>query len=731
MKLPINNNLIESHGGTAESVCGIGDMSIIFDILRNKLYSNIIESIAREISCNARDANRESNKKDIPIEIHFPNAFDENYKICDAGPGISPTRMNEIYRNYGNSTKRDSNEYTGAFGLGSKTPLAYTDQFTIKTTNQENDNTITRTYIFYIDKSRIGTISLVREENLNLPTGTEIIIPVEEKDYQAFIDGTLKSTQYWDVKPVFFGIEPLPQYSNSLGDLLAEGAGWSLYNTKKRNDWDRTKSESLAIIDGIQYKLNENFIDVADRWILSCNVHLYFDIGQLTLSASRETLQYDDNTKKLINQRIKALQKELSEQVIDIIDKKETYLEAVEFYTFITNTFYKVINKPLTWRGNKIIGEDIRIIHDVLDKMNCKIIGYFKNKSSYSRNSIKSISDGFIRIRKNQEYYFNDIDPEHIYRKKHIKALESNCNITVINYIKGKSYDDFVADLKIAHTNYFAVPNAYRHNDVDNSFIFDIIKPKLLSSVIEDKPIPGPKLLKVKVIKNEKISCYKLNNKVNIFSMRDFFIPANIDKVEEGYYIKTNFKNGHAFIKYKNTEWKFGQYELKELLKLIGDQNIYSIKENEIIKCTKLKSLSEIIEEKFNKLTTNEYYKSLAIQGLLFGYNSGYYGLFSHLNNLRSLIPYKNKIKSKNIIKYLDLIENTNNDISCDFILKLGEYLNKKSKINLYEKDIEKLFNDIKSRYKLLNCLYNVTDYNDVIEYINIIDNIQNQTDQK
>lgn len=358
MKLPENNIYIEKSSNFAERKCTIGNLSIVFDILRNKLYSNIIESIAREISCNARDANREVGNGEVPIEIHFPNAFESNYKICDRGPGISPSRMDDVYSNYGNSTKRDSNEFTGAFGLGSKSPLAYTNQFTIRTTSVENEISTTRTYIFYIDETNEGRIPLVSEENLNLPSGTEIIIPVKDSDIQAFIDGTLKSTQYWSVKPLFFGLNPIPEYPSVVGELIAESGCWKIYNKKgyNNNSYNPAKAESLAIIDGIQYKINESFVDYEDRWLLTCNVHMYFDIGQLTLSASRETLQYDDNTKKLINGRIKLVQKELSEQIIDLMDKKDDYKGAVEFYNFMNLYFHKALNKQnLTWRGKKLL----------------------------------------------------------------------------------------------------------------------------------------------------------------------------------------------------------------------------------------------------------------------------------------------------------------------------------------------------------------------------------------
>lgn len=119
--------------------------SVIFDILRSKMYSNKIGAVAREIASNSRDANREA-KTDKNIEIEFTNdnflstIGDTSIIFRDYGIGISPDRMETIFLKYAASTKRDSDLQTGGFGIGSKTPFCYTDSFVIKTINEGVDN---------------------------------------------------------------------------------------------------------------------------------------------------------------------------------------------------------------------------------------------------------------------------------------------------------------------------------------------------------------------------------------------------------------------------------------------------------------------------------------------------------------------------------------------------------------------------------------------------------------
>jgi len=129
----------------------------IFDLLRSKIYSDPIGSICREVTCNARDSMREAGKANIPIEITLPTYLSPMLHIKDNGVGISPDRMENIFVKYASSTKRNDNTQTGAFGIGAKTPFAYSDTFSIVT----NFNSIKYTYSAFIDETKVGKIALI------------------------------------------------------------------------------------------------------------------------------------------------------------------------------------------------------------------------------------------------------------------------------------------------------------------------------------------------------------------------------------------------------------------------------------------------------------------------------------------------------------------------------------------------------------------------------------------
>ena len=139
MKLDIPTVQVERSADFEEEFFGVADMAMILSILRKYMYSEPISTIIQEVSSNARDANREVEKRDTPIKITLPNVINNfTLKIEDDGPGVTPQRMTGVFLKYGASTKREDNKQTGGFGFGAKTPFAYGDSFTIITITLEH-----------------------------------------------------------------------------------------------------------------------------------------------------------------------------------------------------------------------------------------------------------------------------------------------------------------------------------------------------------------------------------------------------------------------------------------------------------------------------------------------------------------------------------------------------------------------------------------------------------------
>ena len=201
MQLNIENVEICRSSTMQEQSFGVGNLAVILSILRSKLYSNPVNAMIQEIISNARDAHREAGTPDKAIEIKFPCDVDPYFYIKDFGLGITPDRISKVFILYGESTKRGDNKQTGGFGIGAKSPFAYSDSFTIETITNELGYNMLRSYTAYIDESQIGKLAMMNEERTDEPTGTKITVPVKEEDYTYFYTVACDICQWWSVIP--------------------------------------------------------------------------------------------------------------------------------------------------------------------------------------------------------------------------------------------------------------------------------------------------------------------------------------------------------------------------------------------------------------------------------------------------------------------------------------------------------------------------------------------------
>lgn len=120
-------------GGKKNINFGISDDPAFFEILSSALYKRPTLAMVRETICNAWDAHIEAGISHRPIVITLT---DEYLIIKDFGKGIPDALIGPIYGVYGASTKKNDGRQTGGFGLGCKSPFAYTDHFEVTSCHQ-------------------------------------------------------------------------------------------------------------------------------------------------------------------------------------------------------------------------------------------------------------------------------------------------------------------------------------------------------------------------------------------------------------------------------------------------------------------------------------------------------------------------------------------------------------------------------------------------------------------
>ena len=429
--MKINDFSSQSNAPTLgeEQFFSIQDQGMIFDILRNKMYSDPIMAICREITCNARDAHREVGKADVPIHIFLPNSGEPFFKVKDYGPGISPDRISNIYIKYTASTKRADNVQTGGFGLGAKTPFSYSDTFNILTTyNGKQYN-----YVCFIDDTKVGKIVLVSEEDTKDENGTEIIVPVQSKDFSYFVNCFERAVRHWDVKPIVKGNVVI---YNKVGNEILAGDNWKISSTFDQNYGYKTIK---LIIDGIEYPLDMSSIrDTSNKFSiingLKGNLYLYFNVGELSLSANREQIYFDANTKKKLEERFSLISKEIKETTQTKIDSCSNLKDAI---VFCRRSLLEALSDlsflgSLEWKGISILPSTKH------NFVGCTVYSFRKgNRYGYGDKTriSRSITQSIV-FEENTELYINDLkikDPV----VKHIKkAFEDNPNLNSLQLIE-------------------------------------------------------------------------------------------------------------------------------------------------------------------------------------------------------------------------------------------------------------------------------------------------------
>ena len=285
---------------------GIDERNInhIVTILSSNLYSHPMTSFLRETVSNAVDSHIEAGSNEPIILQHTAT----DISIRDYGTGISPERFNEIYLNIGSSTKRESNDYIGNFGIGRFSCLSVADIANI-TSFYEG-----KAYYYVMNKDVDQLhIDLLDVLPTTEPNGVEVKVPIEHWDCHtlrclAFIDNLYVESESDEYK-YRYDID----YFNKRKILT--------FKTFKAISWDLSwgGDDTEVLIGKIPYKVDYDTLwDYSDDWHRSWRECLrsicpQIEIGQVDITPNREGLLYSERTKKVLKEAYDACIQEVME----------------------------------------------------------------------------------------------------------------------------------------------------------------------------------------------------------------------------------------------------------------------------------------------------------------------------------------------------------------------------------------------------------------------------------
>jgi hypothetical protein len=300
----------------------------IMSVLTN-LYSDPEKAIIREYATNAWDAHIEAGIL-RPIEITTPSNLAPFLTIQDYGIGLDEDGIRRIYSKYGASTKRESNDFNGQLGMGCKSALAYTGQFTVIGIK----NGI-RTQVLVTKDEDGGSMTVVSEEPTDEGNGVTVQIPV--KPYNN-IDRKAKAFfRFWQPGTVLLnGADPTGLNSHKITDDL-------LMIPNEGQDW--------LVMGNVPYPVTFN------HGLNGYNVVAYVPIGDVAFAPSREALNYD---KKQTKETLHALEIKIKESIPGAVqrqvDEAKTAVEAMRAANIWREALGRIRMK-YTYRKSEIPGK--------------------------------------------------------------------------------------------------------------------------------------------------------------------------------------------------------------------------------------------------------------------------------------------------------------------------------------------------------------------------------------
>lgn len=223
---------------------GVSDDPMLMSMLSTGLYANPLRTMLQEIMFNAWDAHRMGNCQDRPIDVYLNDT--SGLIVRDYGPGIAPEDIHPIYCIYGNSTKRDDKGQTGGFGLGSKSPFAYNDSFSVTS--------------HYQGKKSMYVINRASEENNGGPGLTPIIQDVPTEESGLVVTVPIKSDR--DMQRAYNYIKDVLYLSGIMVNIHYEDREVEHIHseTVPAGQWVTSEDEQgiWAVYGGVRYKIEQD-----------------------------------------------------------------------------------------------------------------------------------------------------------------------------------------------------------------------------------------------------------------------------------------------------------------------------------------------------------------------------------------------------------------------------------------------------------------------------------------
>jgi hypothetical protein len=335
-----------------------------------EMYADTELACIREYSTNAYDSHTEAGQT-RPIEVTLPTPYLPVLTIRDYGVGLDEEGIRELYSQYGASSKRSDNSAQGMLGIGCKSALAYTDQFTVVgfKSGVKTQVLISR------DEDGAASQTIVSVEYGEYENGVEVTIPCKA-------DNTVASKahefyKFWPEGSVVIlkGNDP-PYEPRKVGTEFDIDDGYTEDGENIQHIWldDRTLltnevDEDLVVMGYVAYPLVDGMDPLFDkpaaastynprigRWeYKQFSAVCFVDIGEVNFAPSRESLMTTKRTKDRVAELRKHVAAKFDASIRAQIAGANTAKEAQELLTAGMSMGFDENGVPPQWQGRDVL----------------------------------------------------------------------------------------------------------------------------------------------------------------------------------------------------------------------------------------------------------------------------------------------------------------------------------------------------------------------------------------
>lgn len=349
-------------------------VNMVMDML-SKLYNDPMKAAIREYVSNAYDANVEAGSTK-PVELTLPCSENDGVLIVkDYGRGLDYMGIVSVFANFGTSTKRDSDNLIGGFGIGSKSGLAVSNAINVSSVCNGTLNE------FVLERTPEGIVTRFTRENepTEQDAGTTVTVNCSSSYYSGIkyiVTNFIPVIAGWSKHDVYVTNTSCNEFNTSDDDFFLNDKcnNYRIPDTWLEFDHGYITSKPFfthfknILVGNVAYKQgswdNNNGHPTTND--IGCAYALKTNIEDIKVTYSREQIDWKSNseTEDALIAATDAFTKEVENFVHDLIDSSSDAIDAMKKCIKVNidpnDINYKKVNterSELPWRFNEYVDD--------------------------------------------------------------------------------------------------------------------------------------------------------------------------------------------------------------------------------------------------------------------------------------------------------------------------------------------------------------------------------------